>query len=517
MIKILSDFIKSHKYISNSLGKFEIKEQLGQGGTSIVRRAILDDKHEFAIKFLLENIHDEESSAYKRFKQAHINMLTIQNTGAILPQIHFDSLAIDDNTTIPYIVMLKAEKTLRELKNENEMSFELFEKLFKAIINLLKIIHNNGIIHRDLKPENIFILNRKLVIGDFDIAKFHDSDFVKLHDTKEKERLANYFFSAPEQSEKNFEEIKPSADLYAFGQILYWLVTNKTLRGQSSINLVEYDKRYRKYEDIINLLLQHESVKRFQSTDQVLQHLDKFDKTHQDSLEREKKFQALALFDDVINKYTPTVGWQSFKKIDNKQTINDLMNDLTTNTDKLSLWWSKGRQDNNIHYIEKDYGISYFDAIKERVRPSVKWILDGIEIDINTIWIYKYGDVGGSIIIIESKPMSSFGIFKNHYEVEEVALFNKRYVPRSHYDNGWTEYKGKRIKMEKAEIRVRYLHKDIFFVAPWAGSLIGNDQSDSEKVIQRIYNKYREGALLDEKLLEPLKSLLRKSEIVMWS
>ena len=58
MIKVLSDFIKSNSNISNSLGNFEIKEQLGQGGTSIVRRAVLDDKQEFAIKFFLENIQD---------------------------------------------------------------------------------------------------------------------------------------------------------------------------------------------------------------------------------------------------------------------------------------------------------------------------------------------------------------------------------------------------------------------------------------------------------------------------
>ena len=78
MQKKLGNYIKSNKYISNILGTFEIKEQLGQGGTSVVRRAILNSSEEFAIKFLLENIKVTESRAYKRFKQAHINLLKIQ-------------------------------------------------------------------------------------------------------------------------------------------------------------------------------------------------------------------------------------------------------------------------------------------------------------------------------------------------------------------------------------------------------------------------------------------------------
>ena len=235
--KKLRNYIKSNKYISNILGTFEIKEQLGQGGTSVVRRVVLNGKQEFAIKFLLENIKDSESKAYKRFKQAHINLLTIQNTGAILPQIHFDSLLLDNSTLIPYIIMIKADKTLKAYKDENDMDFETFEKIFISLANLLKIIHNNKIIHRDIKPENIFIINKKLVLGDFDIAKFDEKSYLNLHKTDKSERLANYYFSAPEQSEKKYEEITPSADLYAFGQILYWLITNQTLRGQSTINL----------------------------------------------------------------------------------------------------------------------------------------------------------------------------------------------------------------------------------------------------------------------------------------
>ena len=31
------------------------------------------------------------------------------------------------------------------------------------------------------------------------------------------------------------------------------------------------------------------------------------------------------------------------------------------------------------------------------------------------------------------------------------------------------------IKVKDCEIRVRYLHNDLFFITPWAGSIIGNN------------------------------------------
>ena len=517
MISKLSNFIKTHKSISNALGMFEIKEQLGQGGTSIVRRVIFEDDHEFAIKFLLENITEPYSKAYKRFKQAHINMLSIQHTGAILPQIHLDHLVIDEDSTIPYIIMLKADKTLKDFKNENEISFELFERLFGLMMNILNTIHDHGIIHRDLKPENIFILEEKLVLGDFDIAKFDAARYIKLHDTETKERLANYYFSAPEQSEKSFDEIKISADLYAFGQILYWLITGKTLRGQSLINLTSYDEKYRKYQDVISKLLQHEAEGRFQSTTEIVEHLKNVDKTRQEAIVREQRFKTLRLFDEIIDKYTPDIWWQQFKGFQDKKIINEIMTDLASNVNELSLWWSQGSSDNKVESIKKDNGISTVSQFTSKFVQNRKWLLDSFEIDINSIWIYKYGDIGGSIIIIESNPMPSFGIFNNDYEIEEVALFKNRYISRSNYDNGWTEYKGKKIKVDNAEIRIRFLTETIFFISPWAGPIIGNDRSNAEEITSQIYRKYNENKMLSEDLLAPLKKLKRKPEVATWS
>ncbi len=527
--QVLSKYFRNNRNITNILGDFEIGKQLGVGGTSVIREATLDGKI-YAIKFLHENIADKETTAYKRFKQAYINLKNIRDSKVVLPQLHIDTLKINDDIIIPYTIMPKADMTLKDWHKEvhakGKMTFEIFEQSFKNIINVVNGIHKDNIIHRDIKPENFFMIDNQLMLGDFDISKFSDESHIHLVETKKGDRLANFAYSAPEQFQQGvkFEDITKSADWFAVGQVLYWLVVGHTLRGQEQIDLKGFDNRYSKYEPIIEKLLQQNPNDRFQSKEEIEQFFIKSDiLLHEFSL-KEKRFETLRIFDDILEKYSPGIGHHKYKKIDDIKTINEFMIDLTTSIDNLDLWWSQGLFDNRLFYMEKFKYISPIARIKEKIPffTETKWILGNFEININCIWIFKYGAVGGSSLIIESKAMKSFGIFNNNYKTEEVALFNGIYIPKSHYDSGWTTIKGERIKVDIAncKIRVRNLYKDIFFIAPWASSIIGNnnvrDARSSEEVLDKIYTSYRKNTELNEELLFPLKKLKRKVEICMY-
>jgi len=280
----LADYLKkkSNKKIENEIGSFIIKGDVGQGGTSIIREVIKDgDKEEYVIKFLLENKLDERK-AYKRFEQA-FNAISKLKSDAILPQIYLYSLKINEEIVIPYVLMPKAKGgTLKYFKKKNrKITFEIFESIFNRMMYLLKEIHNKKIIHRDLKPENIFLLEENnigsMVLGDFDIAKFNDEIYDKLHETTSTESIGNASFSAPEQIDTKYRDSKwkitYSADLYAFGQILHWLITGDRLHGQGRINFSRYDKRFKKYEPIVEKLLQDDSDDRFQSVEEIEEEL----------------------------------------------------------------------------------------------------------------------------------------------------------------------------------------------------------------------------------------------------
>lgn len=507
--KQISNFVKSNQVITNVLGHFQIGKVLGEGGTSIVRETTLvadgekEFKPELAIKFLAENIKEKESKAFKRFKQAHINLLLIQNSGYILPQIHFDSVQINEDVVIPYILLKKSEMTLNQFRSENEIDFELFEKIFKSLLNCIGEIQKHGIIHRDLKPDNIFIVGGKLVIGDFDIACFNDIEGIKLIETKGNERLANHLFSAPEQSEKSFEKIIQAADWYAFGQILYWLWHNKTLRGQGPVKFTQFDDRLKKYELLVSNLLSQDPATRLESKEKIVEFLKTKDQRYQDHLYRIEKEKSLNKFDDIIYKYYSSMemsgsGFQCFR---DSETISEIMDDLKKEQDSLDLWLSQG-------YL--DSGIKSINELDEKLC----WLLNGYEFKLKYIWIYKHRiSYGGSFLILEIDHRKPCGVYKNPGKVEEVGLYNnKHYVSRQEYDAGWAIIDGKRVEINgNTELRLRYLKPDIHFLAPTWGLIVENI-----KLFDQVYTEYKKTYSLNEATLLPLKAVRRKLEVQMY-
>lgn len=230
--------IKKDGVIENQLATFVVGRILGEGGTSIVYEAsIKDSPVAFAIKVFSEDISKEQSTAYKRFRQTYINLSSIQHLGFLLPQIHWGVLTVPDVGQFPYSVMLKADSTLFEEFKSTETSFNDFKSVFSELGHSIEKLHNQKIIHRDLKPQNIFRVGGRIVIGDCDIASYDLELHLKLVKTRKNDRLANFLFSAPEQSDPKIGELSNASDWFAFGQILYWLSGKSTYRGTGGIAL----------------------------------------------------------------------------------------------------------------------------------------------------------------------------------------------------------------------------------------------------------------------------------------
>lgn len=176
---------------------------------------------------------------------------------------------------MPYV-----SKTLKKYRKEYENNYNLhkFEFIFNCLLSNIEKIHQHNIIHRDLKPENIFIDGDNLLIGDFDISKFNDAEHLKLVDTSSRERLANYAFSAPEQSDSALGDVCDASDWFAFGQILYWLITQSTIRGQNPIQVKEINECWLKYNDLINKLTLQNPKERLNGKSDIENFLQKNDK-----------------------------------------------------------------------------------------------------------------------------------------------------------------------------------------------------------------------------------------------
>lgn len=92
--------------------------------------------------------------------------------------------------------------------------------IMNQLLEILDALHHHDpiIVHRDIKPENIYYDGEKIILGDFDIARFYEAGH-----TSDTTALGSIGYAAPEQF--GFSQTSVTTDLYACGVLLNVLAT----------------------------------------------------------------------------------------------------------------------------------------------------------------------------------------------------------------------------------------------------------------------------------------------------
>src|SRR5205814_4486773 len=132
----------------------------------------------------------------------------------------------EDEDGLPFFSMkFAAGGSLRDaapyLRSEPFRSVELMAKVARAV----QYAHAQGILHRDLKPGNILLDGRgEPLVSDFGLAKWLDT-------ASDLTRTLTIFgtpgYIAPEQASHAAAELKPTADVYSLGAILFDLLAGR--------------------------------------------------------------------------------------------------------------------------------------------------------------------------------------------------------------------------------------------------------------------------------------------------
>jgi serine/threonine protein kinase/Tol biopolymer transport system component len=207
------------------LDGYEVLSLLGEGGMGEVYRArdpVL--KRDVAIK-VLPTFVSQDPDRMRRFQQEaqaaaalnHPNILAVYQLGNFEGTTYLVSELLEGGT-------LREELTHGALPARKAIDYGV------QIAHGLAAAHQKGIVHRDLKPENIFITrDARAKILDFGLAKLmlpEDGDTLTAHDqTTPGQVMGTAGYMAPEQVRG--EMVDHRADIFAFGAILYELVTRQ--------------------------------------------------------------------------------------------------------------------------------------------------------------------------------------------------------------------------------------------------------------------------------------------------
>ncbi len=115
------------------------------------------------------------------------------------------------------------------VETKGPLSVEEVKRIGIQIASALSGLHREQIVHRDLKPQNVLKRNDSWYMVDFGISKNQS----RIVTQKTFKGYVSRGYAPPEQFEG--VEAKPSADVYAFGKLLVFMLT-----GQTDIDLVPF-------------------------------------------------------------------------------------------------------------------------------------------------------------------------------------------------------------------------------------------------------------------------------------
>jgi serine/threonine-protein kinase len=205
--------------IGRVLDKYEILEEVGQGGMSVVYKGLDTSlRREVAVKVLHPHLagHAEARRRFEREAQAvaklrHENILEI-----------FDYSGNDSSESYIVTEFIRG-KTLKDFISDHKVAFpEIGAMMVAEICRALGHAHALGVLHRDVKPENIMIRDDGVLkLMDFGIAQIVDAQRM----TVTGQLLGSPAYMSPEHVEGKPLDFR--TDVFSVGILLYQVTTGE--------------------------------------------------------------------------------------------------------------------------------------------------------------------------------------------------------------------------------------------------------------------------------------------------
>lgn len=203
---------------AEKFSRYELREELGQGGMATVYRAYDPMfEREVALKILKrESLNDLQTR--ERFERETKIIARLEHA-AIVPVYDVGR----DRDQLFFVMRYMVGGSLIERIQKGTLSLAEIAHILQRLAAALDYAHRKGIIHRDLKPGNIlFDESDNAYISDFGIAKFVQAA-PKLTSSG---IIGTPTHMSPEQALG--ESVDARSDIYSLGVILFEMLSGKT-------------------------------------------------------------------------------------------------------------------------------------------------------------------------------------------------------------------------------------------------------------------------------------------------
>jgi len=217
-----------------------VKESLNEGGQSIVF-IVGDTIGKLPGEYALKRLKRKDRIARFRNEVTILRRLNHRNIVKLVDaQVQEDGSDDDSFLVMPVAQHGDLDSRLPLYKDQLESVVQVAFQIAQA----LKHAHDNNVVHRDVKPGNILFpsVGHDVWVSDFGLSFDLTAD--ERH-TPDGEVVGPRVFIAPELTEYGQHDVKPSADVYSLGQVIFYMLTGG--RWVSALNV--HDQKYNQFFD----------------------------------------------------------------------------------------------------------------------------------------------------------------------------------------------------------------------------------------------------------------------------
>ena len=217
--------------VDQTLGQFQIIEQVGKGGMAIVYKAYQANlQRHVAIKVLSPKLADDMDLVKRFLREArsaaaiqHPNVMIIHDVGSE-GEIHYIVTEFLDGMTLAQL-----------LQQEGALEPSRIVNIVRQIASALDYAHSQGYIHRDIKPSNIMVdpaRNDHVTLMDFGLVQVSGGSRI----TRTGFIMGTPDYMSPEQAKG--DAIDNRTDIYSLGVTVYHMLTGDVPFSKSTPHAV---------------------------------------------------------------------------------------------------------------------------------------------------------------------------------------------------------------------------------------------------------------------------------------